>query len=702
MELIVLLTLITTRITSPEKGTHPFYKRVNKFAKLYEQLITGEGQEELIKRFFNKETEDEIRKIVNLTQPITSSVSNSLIAAYKKVLRASPIVKKIDFAKDTDTKLPVVEKALANYYSGSSLDYYIDKRFQDLSFIDPNAFIVTEFLPFDHVREKASPYPFEVTSEEAINFGLKNGVLQFLLVENAIKFINEKGEQADGVKLFLYLADHAITFTQVARGKTELKDDQPEYIKQPVELEYRNGDKFEKRTEDLPIAYITKEKQFAIEYFTHKQGRVPAERVGYVPDKKTRGLTFVNPIHYGALPYLMKSVKSVSELDLTMHYHTFPQKIAYGEGCNLDANGICPTSGERIDACKKCGGTGKFGHSSSKDVLEFKLPRTREEMIPLNELIHYAYPPIEGIKFQDEYIDKLKESCYKAVFNSEVFSKDQVEKTATGTNLDMQNAYDVLTDYGNKVSDYWKKSVIMVGVLLDYADIIVEHKFPKDWKLKTVTDLLADLKTANDSGAPAFIITELNRDIARQMYLDRPLELLKYEVRQKLAPFSGKTKDEILMGINAGWSLKRDAVLWMYLEQFFEELEEESLRESNNFEALIDSVLEVADATKVKSQLAEAKKKKLLWFYDLPYAIQHTLLQAKAIEKQEEIEAETSTAKPFGAGAEGGGGTDLGKLPLALQQLGLARQRAVDVGDTALAESLGNTMDELTKKINAQ
>jgi hypothetical protein len=34
-----------------------------------------------------------------------------------------------------------------------------------------------------------------------------------------------------------------------------------------------------------------------------------------------------------------------------------------------------------------------------------------------------------------------------------------------------------------------------------------------------------------------------------------------------------------------------------------------------------------------------------------------------------------------------------------LQQLGLARQRAVDVGDNALAESLGKAMDELTKQV---
>lgn len=48
----------------------------------------------------------------------------------------------------------------------------------------------------------------------------------------------------------------------------------------------------------------------------------------------------------------------------------------------------------------------------------------------------------------------------------------------------------------------------------------------------------------------------------------------------------------------------------------------------------------------------------------------------------------------------GGGGADsLGKIPLALQQLALARERANTVGDTTLSDLIGNAIDELTKRL---
>lgn len=640
------LDLCALRIVSPDKGTHPNYKRVKEFAELYTQLITGEDQDELLKKYFYKQSEAEIEKIKSITVPITSSVTNALISAFKKVLRVNPIVKKIDFVKDLETKKPIIEAAIANYYSGSSLEYYIEKRFHDLTFTDPNAFIVTEFEPLVDLTKKASPYPFEVSSAEAVNFALKNGILQFLLIEHDIVF--KKGDDfKDGIKLFNYLTDHAVTFTEVAKTSTATIAEKGSYLYGEIKYEKRgaNGD-FTEVTEKLPITFVTQDREFEIKYFTHKQGRVPAERVGYVPDKKTKGQTFVNPFHYGALPYLMKSIKSVAELDLTMHYHTFPQKIAYGEGCTLDGNGVCPTSGQRIDQCGKCGGTGKFGHTSSADVVEFKLPRNREEMIPLSDLIYYAYPPIEGIKFQDEYINALTAKCYKGVFNSEVFSKDEVQKTATGSNLDIQNAYDPMSDYANKVADFWKKSVTLIGAVLDYYDTIVEFKFPKDFKLKSVTDLLADLSTANQSDAPAFIIGELNRDIANQLYLDRPQEMLKYEVKQRLSPFTGKTPTEIALLLTQEFVSKADKVLYNYFELFLEQLEEDSLKAETGFTELLKG------NEKIIEQLAVAKKAKLIWFYELPSDIQKALLKAKAVEKLKEIEAETATAVSF---SEGGG-----------------------------------------------
>lgn len=629
------LKLCALRITTPAAGTHPNYKRVVDFAKLYQQLITGEDQEELLEKYFYKESKGEIEKIKSITTPITSSVTNALMAAYKKVLRTNPIVRKIDFAKDMDTKKPEVEKALNNYYSGSSLDYYQEKRFHDLSFIDPNAFIVTEFEPLVDLKSKAKPYPFEVTSEEAVNYAFKNGVLQFLLVEQ-------------GGKLFMYLEDHAITFTPIEKAIQIGVDETGRFIDGEVKIQKRNAaGVFEEKTVTMAVTFVTKDKQFRIDYFTHKQGRVPAERVGYVPDKKTKGVTCVNPFHYGALPYLMKSIKSVAELDLTMHCHTFPQKVRYVESCHTDANGVCSTSGQMINNCNRCGSKGFLTHDSSKDVLDFKLPRNNDELIDLSKLMYYFYPPIEGIKFQDEYIDKLVEKCYKAVFNSEVFSKDQVQKTATGTNLDIQNAYDPMSDYANKVADFWKKTVLMIAVILDYNDCIAEEKYPKDFKLKSVTDLLNDLKIANESSAPSFIITEINRDIANQLYLDRPMELLKYEAKQRLAPFSGKAPSQISLLLTNTDVLRRDKVLFNYYEQFLEELEEDSLKADTGFKDLLDD-------NALFGQLEKAKTAKLIWFYDLPFNLQKALLTAKAENKLAEIEAETPEAIQFGAPAGGG------------------------------------------------
>ena len=44
---------------------------------------------------------------------------------------------------------------------------------------------------------------------------------------------------------------------------------------------------------------------------------------------------------------------------------------------------------------------------------------------------------------------------------------------------------------------------------------------------------------------------------------------------------------------------------------------------------------------------------------------------------------------------------DLGKLPLALQQLALARERAENLGDTKLSQQIGSKMKEIIKLIES-
>lgn len=643
------IDLCLISIINPKAGKHKHYDKVTELAELYEQLITGEDQDDLIRTFFTKENKNEIDKICEITKPVTASVSNSLIAAFKKVLRTKPVVKKIDFQKADDKKRQRLLNAVDVYHSGKSLDNYIVKRFHDLSFTDPNSFIVTEFEISEDSSKEPRIYPFEVSSEEAINYAFINGVLQFLLVQQEIQFLNASGEVTKGKKLIMYLNDHAIQFTEQAKTIEIAVDDKKGWGANydSVKIEERNqSGTFSEKKLDLPVTLVTKDdRQFSIEYFTHKHNRVPAERVGYVPDKSTKGETFVNPFHYGAIHYMLKSIKAVAEMDLSIHCHTFPQKIAYTEGCELDANGKCSTSGQLITNCKMCDGKGHMGHTSAKDVQYIKLPRNKDEMIDLKQLIAYVYPPIEGIKFQSEYVNALKMDCYKGVFNSEVFSKDAVAATATGKNIDLQNVYDTLYDYATKIEDFWGRMVEMVASVLDINDVIAELKYPQDFKLKSTTDLLDDLKKANDGGAPSFVANEINRDIASQLYQDRKLEMQKYEVRQRLQPFSGKTRSEISLLLTQSDVKRLDKVSYNYFEQFMEELEEESLQ-LNSFESL-----NIDDSVKKLLQSAKDQKPPLVWFYDLPFNLQKGLLNAKAMQKMQEIEAEAPNAAPYGGGA---------------------------------------------------
>lgn len=627
------IAIIIDRIVNGTKHEH--YDRTVKLAELYQQLITGEDHETLIERFFVTCTKEEIAKIKATTFPITSSICNSLSVTFEKVHRTQPVMKQIDFTgDDVDKKKKEVESVIQKFYAGNNLDNYIQTRFHDLTFRDPNTFIVTEFAPFNHQTEKAKPYPFEVYSNMAVNFGVQNGVLQFLLVEQGIRFLEKDGKTlADGVKLTIYLENDSIVFTQV--GKTiDLKSDEKSKTINSQDESPR------------PLTFVTGEKQFQITYYNHKQGAVPAVRVGYVQDKKTNGKTFVNPIHYGALPFLMKTISSCCEMDMTMRLHAFPQKFAYEQKCKTDANAICTLSGERINECKKCGGTGMPFHQSSKDIVTVPIPKDIEEMFELSKLTHYSYPPIEGIKFQDEYIEKLNILCHKSVFNAETFITDGTVKTATESGLNLQNAYDTLSKYAWKVSDFWMRTLTFVSVILDNTDSNHKLVYGKDFKMKSVTDLLNDLKLASDSSSPPFVKTEITRDIASILYQDRPNEMLRFDSKMKLYPFSGKSANEILVLINSTDILKVDKVLYNYFDQICNELDAMSLVDNGAIEEMLKG------NEKLLSRYKEARKKKLPWLYDLPDDIQKFLVYAKAQEKLDLIEKEAPAAVDFGNGTE--------------------------------------------------
>ena len=259
------------------------------------------------------------------------------------------------------------------------------------------------------------------------------------------------------------------------------------------------------------------EKYYRIIAFTpHNLGFVPAEQIGVLHDMATDGRTFVSPLDKG-VPILMKMIKANSEFDLTMALHAFPQKIQYVAKCKEPD---C-MNGHRLDGtvCPVCNGSGFEVIKSAQEMINLALPKSKEDMIDLTNIVNYVYPPTDLVKFQKEYIDSLTYQVKESIFNTEIFSRQQVAETATGKNISLQNVYDALYLIAVGYSNDWEFLVNAVAKITDLDEgLIAFYKFSKDFKLKSLTDLYLDLKAVGDAKASEFIKSQIEDDIAGVIY----------------------------------------------------------------------------------------------------------------------------------------------------------------------------------------
>lgn len=529
------------------KLRHKDYDRVISLAKKYKQLITGEGIDELLRQFVRREDNDLFEQRKQITKQITPAVMNSIMKPAYKVPRCDNIKKEIIFK--VEKKKELLQEKIDKFFGHTSVDGYLSTRFIQLDFTDPNAFIVVEFDYFDPLKENASPRPFEVSSEMAINFKYKNNVLKWLIVLEPITFKSAEGGDVDGEKYTMYLDNNIIVYTEVSNDT--------------------------RSSEYQEIKRVGEDRAFIVERHQPKGKRVQAFRIGHELDLVTDGRTFVSPAE-PAMSWLEKSIKHVSEMDLSVALHAFPQKAVIAKPCN-DMHCKGGTHQLTGEICKTCNGSGTLIHKAAHDVIEVPMPKTGDEFPDLAKFVAYFTPDVAFLKWMEEYVDKLEEKAIKAVYNSETFKRDEVQRTATGENIDLQNVYDTLYPIGEQYSYLWCGLVGLIATFTDNdQDLELIHKFPRDFKFKSETELLNDLKAANESSAPVFLKQEISWDIARIRYRDDHQALRRYEVRNYFMPFMGRPFAEITFIISSGLCRPYDKVLWSNFDIIFDDLEREN------------------------------------------------------------------------------------------------------------------------------
>ena len=550
---------------------HQDYERVTKLADKYYKLKTGDGIEDLLKKVEGKVTDEEFDRIKDIYRSIIPGTLNSTKLPYQKAARKQPIVRKIDFKTESEKKKLELETYIGKYWGDKSLEKYLEYAFIDYNYIDPNAFLITEFDEFDPKKEKASPYPFVASSTQAIMFEYKNEILQYLVVELPVKYTIDRVEH-DGDKYTMYLGPDTIVMSQVGNANI------PEGADSVIEI---------------------RGKYYALYYYQPKAEKVPAIRFGYLRDEVTKGRTFVSVFH-PVIGFLEKTLKIDSELDLSTNMVAFPQRFQYvtpcsNPGCN---KGFMPDQKE----CDICNGTGvQTAHRGTFDIMEIALPRnaTPEQMIDLNNLLVYKYPPIELLTFQKEYLEYLKQTAYELMFNVDRFTRSQVSITATESIQGQDNMNDTLYPFARHYSSVWQFVVTDIATFTDLGSgLEAQHKFPNDFKFKTLSDLMTELKQAKDAGASTSTISAIEDDINEILYSDRPGELKEIKVKNNINPFRGYSEANIRFIVSQGNTTLYNRTLWENIESIFQELEREN---ENPWIYDMDENL-IAEKVKVKTQ----------------------------------------------------------------------------------------------------
>lgn len=554
------------KIIVDKELTHEDYTRVTTLEDKYYKLKTGDGIEKLLQKIETRVTEEEFDQIKRIYRSIVPSILNSTKMPFQKACRKPPIVRSIKFPTESENKKTDLDAIIKQYWGDKSLEEYLEYALVDYNYLDPNAFLITEFEPFDYNTEKAKPYPFVASATEAVMFEYQNEILQYLVVKLPIKYLDGEIEK-DGSKYTMYLGLDTIEFIQVAD-------------KLPVP-----------EGADDVIA-LQKGKFFAVYYYQPKATKVPAMRFGYIRDEQTKGRTFVSVFH-PVIAFLEKTLKIDSELDLSTALTAFPQRFQYVTRCKNKGcrKGTLIESGEE---CPNCHGTGiQPFHKGTQDMVTLEIPDDPALIIDLEKLLVYKNPPIELLQFQKDYLEYLKKSCHQMMFNADLYTRTEVMQTATEKLLETDNLNDTLYGFARQYSSIWVFTVKDIATFTDNnpdGKLDVQHKMPSDFKFKTLNELMSDLQTAKNAQASTSTISAIEDDINEMLYSDRPEELKKIRIKNDLNPFRGYSETNIRFIISNGNTTLYNRTLWENFESIMSDLE---LNDQALYDKSIDTIREL-------------------------------------------------------------------------------------------------------------
>lgn len=557
------------------KSVHENYKRTLEVKKFSKTILTGKDQKDLLVSYKNRESQEAKDQRVHITNSITDFASSQIYKVFNKINRLETHK---DLIIDNDNDRGALNDSIANF-TDRGLEGYLNKIKVYYTFYDPNAWLLIERYKDQDNRF----YPYVIKSESVLDYMDTHGVVDYIFF---------RGKENE---LYFYGAGFCCHFVEVRNKK-----------------------------DNIPEGYMPLDGAQGLYYmsFENNSKEVPVMRLGEFPDPVTDMRTFISPIFLAESIY-RELINDKSCFDLTKNLNVFLQKYVFAPRCDYQTedglfceNGLLMGSDlEEPGTCPKCKGKGLLVHTTEQEAIFLEIPDQKEDMIDLQSLAHYVNLPEWLPKWLLELVDKSVKRVYEATFNSEVYDRVQVAKTATEKLLDFEQIYDTLEIVTSNFTHLYNKTVKLISDYLDLDGVTSIFTFPKDFQLESTNQLLAKLKLAKEANAAISIIKAIEDQILRKLYLGNDLQYLKEKSYKNHLPFSDKSDGMISLILTSRSSNDLDRILYENFARIKNEVDNET---NGDFYLYSFSVQRETLLNKAKEIVEEKKETEI---NRLPYEI---------------------------------------------------------------------------------
>lgn len=520
-----------------EGFVHKDYWHTVDLAHFYRQIVTGQHQAELIVNYKPRETEEQKKQRIHITQNRTKSIADKIEGFFKRTFRADKI--KFEVTHDNESSQNELRSHIDKFGNdGQSLLNWSEEAALFYNNIDPNSFYWVKHSVLDGV-DKFEPFVF--SAEDVKDYEIEQGLVKWCVCElsetvcfSADNSQNEKtisifyNFDSEGLEIAIEINNEVLTHSDFY---TQFTDDEGNFIGQLETI---------------------KDTSYLVIFEPNESGIVPVSRMGYSHDKTTNKRTYVS-FWDGATEEYRQLVNRGSEYDLSLTLHAFLQKISYYTPCDFQDDLMARCEGGILypskKTCPSCSGTGKKVHTSSQDVIEIQLPNSDGEPVSISprDLVHYVELPTEILKQQKEDVVEFEPKITKSIFGVDVSDRTAGDRaTATAVNTYNDTAQDILFDFTKSPRRLFLFTIEVMANSLGIEGVGAELLYTNRYDLESEEHLLDLLTKAKAAGAGASVIDNIMDRLSVKQNREDSSQMNVFKALRQFIPFSQVEKDILI------------------------------------------------------------------------------------------------------------------------------------------------------------